>query len=100
MILALAKPNAGTLEIETIQRHVTCAIESIGIEAKSWQCGGLQKKIEVYRLPEQQHSCEFSFTLPLTELQPGDNPIYIRLTQEDGHMAWTSPIYLQHDERA
>jgi hypothetical protein len=22
-----------------------------------------------------------------------DNPIFIKLTQEDGHIAWTSPIY-------
>jgi len=24
----------------------------------------------------------------------GDNPIYLRLTQEDGTHAWTSPIYI------
>ena len=24
----------------------------------------------------------------------GDNPVYIRLTQEDGTLAWTSPIYI------
>ena len=50
--------------------------------------------IEVYRLPEQQSLCEFSFNLPLPVLHEGDNPIYIRLAQRDGHMAWTSPIYL------
>jgi hypothetical protein len=24
----------------------------------------------------------------------GDNPLFIRLTQEDGTLAWTSPIYI------
>jgi hypothetical protein len=24
----------------------------------------------------------------------GDNPLYVCLTQEDGHQAWSSPIYL------
>jgi hypothetical protein len=24
----------------------------------------------------------------------GDNPIFVRLTQEDGTLAWTSPIYV------
>jgi hypothetical protein len=24
----------------------------------------------------------------------GDNPIFIRLTQEDGTLVWTSPIYV------
>ena len=26
-------------------------------------------------------------------LRAGDNPLYVRLTQEDGHQAWSSPIY-------
>ena len=94
VILSLEKQRAGSLEIETIQLRVKCAIGSVGIEPKAWECGGLQKKIEVYRLPDRQRSCEFSFTLPLTKLHKGDNPIYIRMTQEDGHMAWTSPVYL------
>jgi hypothetical protein len=32
--------------------------------------------------------------LDLETLHKRDNPIYIRVTQEDGHMAWTSPVYL------
>ena len=94
VILTLEKPHAGLLEIETPERRVECEIGSVGLEPTVWECGGLRKKIEAYRLPSQQPSREFSFTLPLTELHEGDNPIYIRMTQEDGHMAWTSPIYL------
>jgi hypothetical protein len=94
MIVTLDKSDAGSLKIETLERNVECAINSIGLQPKVWQCGGLQKKIKVYRLPDQQCSCEISFSLPLTELHKGDNPIYIRMAQEDGHMAWTSPVYL------
>jgi hypothetical protein len=25
---------------------------------------------------------------------PGDLPVYVRVTQADGHQAWSSPIYL------
>ena len=59
-----------------------------------WACGGLRKEIRAYRLPDHQGSREFSFSLPLTALHEGDNPMYVRLTQQDGHMAWTSPVYL------
>jgi hypothetical protein len=94
VILALEKSTSGSLEIDTFQHHVECEIVSVGLEPKAWECpGGLQKEIKVYRLPDQQCSCEFSFSLPLTELHKGDNPIFIRMTQEDGHMAWTSPMY-------
>jgi hypothetical protein len=95
VILTLKKPHEGWLDMKTLQRRIECTISSIGLEPQLWECGGLRKKIEIYRLPEGQRSCEFSFSLPLTDLQPGDNPIYIRMTQEDGHMAWTSPIYLE-----
>jgi len=27
-------------------------------------------------------------------LNSGDNPIYVCVVQQDGHMAWSSPIYL------
>jgi hypothetical protein len=29
-----------------------------------------------------------------TEAIKGDVPVYIRVTQEDGNQAWSSPIYL------
>ena len=94
VILTLEKPRAGLLEIETPERRVECEIGSVGLDPRVWKCGGLRTKIEVYRLPDRQYSHEFAFTLPLTELREGDNAIYVRMTQEDGHTAWTSPVYL------
>lgn len=94
VILALEKPDAGLLEIETREHRIECEIGSVDLDPQVWDCGGLRKRIEIYRLASQQHAREFSFILPLTGLRQGDNPIYIRMTQEDGHMAWTSPVYL------
>jgi hypothetical protein len=109
IILTLEKPKAGSLRIDTLQYNAECEIASLGLEPKVWGCGGLGKEIKVYRLPDRpvetalmtasefpdhQPSNEFSFTLPLTSLHEGDNPIYICVNQEDGHKAWTSPIYL------
>jgi hypothetical protein len=94
VILTLENPGAGSVEIETPERRIECEIGSVGIEPQAWDFGGLRKQIEIYRLPDQQRSCKFYFTLPLTALHGGDNPIYLHMMQEDGHMAWTSPIYL------
>jgi hypothetical protein len=94
VILTLEKAKVGSLEIDTLQRQVACEIGSLALEPSVWECGGLGKEIKAYRLPEWHGRCGFSFSLPLTELHEGDNPIYIRVTQEDGHMAWTSPVYL------
>ncbi len=94
VIVELEEANTGSVELETLQRHAEINIESVGIEPMVWDCGGLQKRIEIYRLPQRQNPPEFSFSLPLTALREGDNPVYLRVVQEDGHMAWTSPVYL------
>ena len=94
MILTLEDPRAGWIHMKTAQRAIRLAITSAGLEPRTWDCGGLSKKIEIYRLPDQAPAHEFSFELPLTGIAPGDNPIYICAIQEDGHMAWTSPVYL------
>jgi hypothetical protein len=94
VILTLEQPHVGSLEIETLELRVVCEIGAVGLEPMVWQCGGLRKQIEIYRLPTRQSPCEFSFALPLTRLRKGDNPIYVRMMQEDGHMAWTSPLLL------
>ena len=93
VILTLEKPDAGVIKIETLQRSIEQEIGNVGLEPEAWDCGGLRKRLEIYRLPDRLTYDVFSFDLALTRLYPGDNPIYIRVMQEDGHMAWTSPIY-------
>jgi hypothetical protein len=98
VVLVLGNTCGGRLELDTQQGYVGCDLASVGLEPRVWDCGGLGKRIEVCRLPDQQYSREFSFALPLTGLRQGENPIYVRTMQEDGHMAWTSPLYLLIDE--
>jgi hypothetical protein len=93
VILSLEQPDAGALVIDTRQHRVECEIGSIGLAPQIWTCGGLDKAIEVYRLAERSPPRTFAFDLPLIKLRTGDNPIYIRVTQQDGHMAWSSPVY-------
>jgi hypothetical protein len=94
VIITLEKPDAGTVFIDSIQKSISCQISSLGLEPMLWDCGGLRKQISIVRLPDQQTSSEFTFHFPLTELHQGDNPIYVRMLQEDGHKAWSSPIYV------
>jgi len=45
-------------------------------------------------LPDRLTQCELSTTVPIA-IEPGrDNPIWLRVATLDGHMAWSSPIYL------
>jgi hypothetical protein len=97
MILTLAEPNAGTLRVETPQGDAECVLALLGHEPRTCTYGGLRKQIEISRLSVNP-TREVCFSMVLTELRLGDNPIYVRLVQQDGHMAWSSPIYLAHTE--
>ena len=94
VILTLARPGAGTVEIDTAQKKVRLPVAATSRRGRSWKCGGLEKQLAVYRLPDVPGRRDCQFEIPLKTLRRGDNPIYVRLTQEDGHMAWSSPIYL------
>jgi hypothetical protein len=104
VILTLENAQGGTLRLDTPQSQAACQIDTLGLEPTVWQCGGLRKRIEAYRLPNPRKASggdwgeagpyEFAFEVPLVGLQEGDNPVYVRLAQEDGHMAWTSPVYV------
>ncbi len=99
VIITLEFADTGWLEINTLQRQVACEIASLGLDPTVWKCGGLKKEVGVYRLPDSLNTGQFNFSLPLSELHEGDNPIYVRMTQEDGHQAWSSPIYLVKTHR-
>ncbi len=93
LILTLSGAG-GKLRFETVPKSLTCSLETLKNKPRVWECGGLKKKVELRRLPDSIEDYEFSFSVPLSGLKPGDNPIYVRVTQEDGHLAWTSPVYI------
>lgn len=93
--LWLDKPGTGKLTINTpmVRETVTiCEIDAEGV----WfdRSGDLPCKLGVYRLPDQLGCRDWSFDVTVPVAETGDTPIYVRLTQEDGTRAWTSPIYI------
>ena len=99
LILDLQKPAAGTLDLSTTQKSLKADIAALGNKGKTRMAGGLGKSISAYRLPTADGPSDwsFEFTPSPKQLEKGDNPIYICVVQEDGHMAWSSPIYLVRD---
>jgi len=94
IIIELEDKHNGSIQVDMTQGKVACEISSIGHQPQSWEYGGLMKKFSLYRLPENLQPQEISLSFPVPALHPGDNPIYFVIEQEDGHMAWSSPIYL------
>jgi hypothetical protein len=90
----LADGRTGALALET--RLVTCdvALADIGLDDVVFEAGGLGRRVRLVRLPDENPHRTLSFALDAALAAGRDNPLWVKLTQEDGHVAWSSPIYV------
>ena len=96
VILELDHPTHGRLAVHTPQGGWDCPLEDVDQTGVSVEVGGLDKRISICRLAVANgpRTVEFEFQPEWRQLRDGDNPLFIRVVQEDGHMAWSSPITL------
>jgi hypothetical protein len=92
--LWLAAAAQGTLRIETNIVSAEIDLATLRDEVSSHDGGGLGRRLSVYRLPETEWSRRVTLEHSVTFAGGADLPVYLRVTQGDGHQAWTSPIYL------
>lgn len=86
---------SGVLSIRTPLVEAQIDIASITMEEKIFDRSGvLPKSLKVFRLPDTMHERTLSFQRNIRLHDNGDNPLFVKLTQEDGTQAWTSPIYV------
>ncbi|MGD9866495.1 MAG: DUF3604 domain-containing protein [Hyphomicrobiales bacterium] len=70
-------------------------LDDIGLEDTVFDASEiLPRRVRLFRLPAKLTQTGARLTLPIEVSAKGDNPILIKLTQEDGTIAWTSPVYL------
>ncbi len=95
VIVELDKPNTGKLHVSTTQKKFSVDLSRLGTKGRSYELGGIGKRVSAFRLPARGRRRElaFRFTPKWADLKRGDNPLYVCVVQEDGHMAWSSPIY-------
>jgi hypothetical protein len=90
----LVDARNGTLRIDTALVKCEIAVAEIGLDDLVFEAGGIGRRIRVFRLPDENlyHNLRLSRRILLKA--SGDNALYVCLTQEDGHLAWSSPIYV------
>jgi uncharacterized protein DUF3604 len=92
--LWLEDTSAGTLQIETNVIPGEMSLAQLADGTIAFDGGGLGRKLSVYRLPEEDWSRQLTLEHEVTFAGGADLPVYVRVTQADGHQAWSSPIYL------
>ena len=92
--LWLKEIRTGKLRIETNIVSGEVDLGQLNEATIVFDGGGLGRKLSVYRLPERDWSRRLTFDHRVTFKGGSDLPIYVRVTQADGHQGWSSPVYL------
>ena len=90
----LSEPHAGRLCIRTGLVDCDIDIADIGIDDMVFDAGGIERRLRVFRLPEENPHRALQLTRRVPLLDGRDNAFYVCVTQEDGHLVWSSPVYV------
>ncbi len=84
----------GVLHLRTSEVDCDISLADIGLEDVRFDCGGLFKALRVFRLPDENKTRAMTLSRKVNLRKSSDTRLYACVTQEDGHQAWSSPIYL------
>lgn len=90
----LSDPMAGSLKIDTALVKEEIAIKDIGRDELVFANGGIDRRIRIFRLPDENPHYATTLERRIELADDRDNALYVRITHEDGHFVWSSPIYI------
>ncbi len=90
----LADPQSGSLNIDTALIKCEIKVADIGREDLVFDAGGIKRRMRVFRLPDDNPHRSLKLERRIRLKDIGDNALYVCLTQEDGNLIWSSPIYI------
>lgn len=86
--------GTGALSFQTKPISGRVDLAKLGVEPVRFDAGGLERAIEIQRLPTVMSALRLSLKRRIRVKARGDSRLYVRVQQEDGHRIWSSPIYL------
>jgi hypothetical protein len=90
----LADKDSGMLGIDTALVRAEIPVKDIRREDLRFDVGGIRRRIRVFRLPDANERRRVRVERRIPLRGDGDNALYACVTQEDGHLIWSSPIYI------
>jgi hypothetical protein len=92
--LTMQDRDSGSLDVNTPHVTTQIPISDIGLEDMVFKAGGLDRSLKFYRLPDRLSETRIAHRMSVPVTAGRDTRLFVRVTQEDGHRAWSSPIYL------
>ena len=90
----LSGQTGGELDLVSNHGSLRSALDDIGFDDIAVDGGGLGRELTVFRLPDANPVRRMEETIRVPLKPDDDNPIWVRVTTEDGHRAWSSPIFV------
>ena len=85
--------DGGRARVVTLPLTCEQDLTELGLDERIVPAGGLGMELGFSRLPDKLTACSLDATVRVPLRFYRDDPIYVRVVQEDGHVAWSSPIY-------
>jgi hypothetical protein len=95
--VVLDRLDSGRMHLETNLVSAVVDLAVLGMEAHLIKAGGLDRQVRISRLPESSDSLELGARVKVPLKGQGDNPLWVRVTTEDGYNGWSSPMYIFRD---
>jgi hypothetical protein len=92
-VLADEAPDA-RLVVETDRGRLDVGLADLDVGGVAAELGGLGLRLTAARLADRNPHREVSLVTEVPVAERGDTPIWVCVTLEDGHQAWSSPIYV------
>ncbi|RVU38248.1 DUF3604 domain-containing protein [Hwanghaeella grinnelliae] len=90
----LTDPTSGMLKIDTDLVKQEIAVADIGRDEMIFANGGIDRRIRIFRMPDENPHCSAVIERRIELKDDRDNALYVRVTHEDGHFTWSSPVYI------
>ena len=91
--------RGGRVVLRTNHGALDTLLDDIGIDDLLMDAGGLNRRVRLFRLPDNNPHREMYETVAVTLNPIGDNPLWVSVFTEDGFQAWSSPIFAYRKNR-
>jgi hypothetical protein len=85
---------ASQINVQTNFESISASVADINGNGITVDCGGMDIRLHIERLPAILESTLLSGEQSFALAAGTEQRLYVRVTQEDGHQAWSSPIYV------
>lgn len=92
--LVLNQAKEGRISFQSGQGNIQMDLSQLEDEICTYKFGGLGLMVKIQRYPEQLQATSLDLVREIQLIPNSVNPLLVKAIQEDGHIAWSSPIFI------